>query len=254
MSSTSVGVVCRIINPRIEWIDLAEAKKHLRLPRHWLELEAMDFHPDLVNRAYAHLAYACKNDGENNARAVLANLGEGFHKPFDRSRFEPIESDPNFSLKQKALDAIEELSRFYSNRISAVIWDSLAHLASRPDPEVEKSIIKEAASGKLPFHYALVDSALHATGLVYTFLMHVNSVMFRHTGRVLVHNCDCNCSLVNLETIGGSIDYTLPRANIVAASQSVFTHCLAETWKTMECFLPFAYSISPESREIKALM
>ena len=70
----------------------------------------------------------------------------------------------------------------------------------------------------MPYHYALVDSALHATGLVYTFLMHVNSVMFRHTGRVLVHNCDCKCSLVNLVEMDGSINYTLPRANIMAAA------------------------------------
>lgn len=247
-------IICRTINPRMQWVDLAKARQEIRLPLPWPELEARGFHPDLVNRAYAHLAYARKHDGEDNARAVLAHLGEGFRKPFDRSRFEPAEGDPNYSLKQHALDALQELAEFYGNRISTVIWASLAHLACRSDPEREQSIIREAASGKLPYHYTLVDSSLHATGLVYTFLMHVNSVMFRHTERVLVHNCDCNCSLVNLEAIGGSIDYTLPCQNIIAASQSVFTHCLAETWKLMQCFLPFAYSITPEAQEIKALL
>ena len=119
---------------------------------------------------------------------------------------------------------------------------------------MEQSIIQADATGNLPYSYTLVDSALHATGLVYTFLMHVNSVMFKHTGRILVHNCDCNCSLVNLEEMGGRIEYDLPQGKIVGASQSVFTHLMAETYKLMECFLPFAYSITPEACKIKALL
>jgi hypothetical protein len=243
-----------VIEPRVKWIDLAEAKSIFTLPDPWPALAIGGFHSDLVNRAYAHLAYTDQFGGRENAEVVLAALGEGFVKPFSRFRFEPTNGDTNHALKMKALDAICELSVFYGDRISAVVWESLAHLTCRANPEVEQSIIREAAAGTLPHHYALVDSSLHATGLVYTFLMHVNSVMFRHTGRILVHNCDCSCSLVNLEEIGGSIDYALPREKIQAASQSVFTHLLAETFKLMECFLPFAYSITPESREIKALL
>jgi hypothetical protein len=242
------------IRPRTKWINLADAKAMLVLPEPWALLESQDFHADLTNRAYAHSAYAANNAFADNAYAVLFALGNGFIAPFDRSRFEPRHNDENLELKSSALDALDELAAFYGDRISSVVWESLAHLACREDPEVEKSIIKEAASGTLPHHYMLVDSALHATGLVYTFLLHVNSVMFKHTGRILVHNCDCNCSLVNLETIGGRIEYTPPRQNVVAMTQSVFTHLLAETVKLMECFLPFAYSITPEAYEIKALL
>lgn len=242
------------IQPRMKWVDLAQAKKNLTLPDPWPMLMDNGFHQDLTDRAYAHLAYTKEYGGYENAEASLAILGSGFAAAFSRFRFGPTDRDPNYKLKLKALDAIDELSAFYGNRVSAVVWDALAHLACREDPEREQSIIKEAASGTLPHHYLLVDCALHATGLVYTFLLHVNSVMFRHTGRILIHNCDCSCSLVNLEEIGGSIDYRLPRAKLQAATQSVFTHLLAETVKLMEDFLPFAYSITPEAQQIKALL
>jgi hypothetical protein len=242
------------IQPRMKWVDLADAKRTLTLPDPWPALTTHGFHQDLIDRAYAHLAYANEYGGSLNAEATLAILGKGFAAPFDRSRFEPTTHDANRALKAKALDALDELATFYGNRVSAVVWDALAHLACRADPEREQSIIKEAALGTLPHHYLLIDSALHATGLVYTFQLHVNSVMFRHTARILVHNCDCSCSLVNLEAIGGSIDYTLPQGKIQAATQSVFTHLLAETMKLMECFLPFAYGVTPEAREIEALL
>jgi len=249
--ATTIAVAIR---PNMKWVDLAEAKRTLTLPTPWPALIANGFHEDLVGRAYAHLAYSRAYGNCENAETCLAVLDKGFAAPFDRGRFAPTANDPNYALKTKALDAFSELSTFYGDRVSAVVWDSLAHLACRADPEEERSIIKEADSGTLPHHYLLVDCALHATGLVYTFLMHVNSVVFRHTGRILVHNCDCSCSLVNLEEMGGSLDYTLPRVKVQAATQSVFTHLLAETVKLMECFLPFAYSITPEAREIKALL
>jgi hypothetical protein len=246
-----------VIRTKTKWVDIPEAKRTLALPDPWPELESQAFHPDLVDRAYAHLAYAVRygeETAECNARVVLAIMGRGFTVHFDRSRFEPKPNDPNYELKTKALDAIDELAAFYGDRVSTVMWKSFACLACRENPEEERSIVKEGAAGTLPYHYTVVDSALHAAGLVYTFMLHVNSVMFRHTKRILVHNCDCNHSLVNVEEIGGSVDYTLPRANIKGATQSVFTHFLAETVKLIECFLPFAYSITPEAREIQELL
>jgi hypothetical protein len=252
MATATLGNLAVI--PQMKWINLNKAKKSLQLPDPWPALIAAAFHQDIVDRAYAHLAYCTEYGGLNNAELVLAALGEGFVNPFERLQFEPTLDDPNYELKVKSLDALTELSGFYGDRVSSVVWKSLAYLACRADPEVEQSIIQADATGNLPYSYTLVDSALHATGLVYTFLMHVNSVMFKHTGRILVHNCDCNCSLVNLEEMGGRIEYDLPQGKIVGATQSVFTHLLAETYKLMECFLPFAYSITPEACKIKALL
>lgn len=240
--------------PQIKWINLDKAKRSLQLPNPWPQLIARAFHQDIVDRAYAYLAYCTEYGGVPNAKVVLAALGVGFLNPFARSLFEPVPKDPHYDLKMRALDAITELSAFYGDRVSSVVWKSLAYLACRADPEVEQSIIQADATGDLPYSYTLVDSALHATGLVYTFLMHVNSVMFKHTGRILVHNCDCNCSLVNLEEMGGRIEYDLPAGKIKGATQSLFTHLVAETYKLMECFLPFAFSITPEACKIKALM
>lgn len=242
------------IQPCIPWVDLIEARRTIVLPDPWPELEGAGFHSDLLGRAYAHAAYCGQQEMGHNAAIVLSEVGQGFRQPFNPSAFCPQDTDPQGNLKNRALTAITELSRYYGDRVSSVVWNALAHLASREDPEQEASIIKEAATGRLPHHYMLVDSALHAVGLVYTFALHVNSVMFRHTGRILVHNCDCNCSLVNLEEVGGRIEYDLPLPKVVAASQSVLTHLLAETVKLIECGLPFAYSITPEARQIQAIL
>lgn len=245
------------IRSHVKWVDLSAAQRILTLPEPWPMLETNHFHEDLANRAYAHLSYSTRygdGDMQHNARVVLALIGAGFLAPFDRSRFEPKASDPNYDLKIGALNAVDELANFYRDRVSSVFWDSIASLACREDPEAERSIVKEGAEGKLPYHYAVVDAALHAIGLVYTFALHMNSVVFRHTGRILVHNCDCNHSLVNVEAIGGSVNYTMRRENVKNATQSVLTHFLAETIKLTDAFLPFAYSITPEAREIQELL
>lgn len=244
------------IRPQVKWVDLAKAKATIRLPEPWQALEARKFHQDLVDRAYGHLAYVSEYrlKGLDNAVSVLEALGEGFLMPFSPISFEPKQGDPSYDLKMKALNALNELRDFYGDRVSAVVWESFASLACRAEPEVEKSIIQEGAAGTLPYHYTIVDTMLHAAGLVYTFILHVNSVMFKHTGRILVHNCDCNHSLVNLEAVGGSIDYTPPAANIKTMTQSVFTHSVAETIKLMEDFLPFAYCLTPEAAEIQAIL
>lgn len=238
-----------VLRVNIKPIDITIARR-LVLPHPWPELEQEGFHPDLIDRAKAHLAWCQKNGYEENARIILASLGAGFKTPFSQARFSLQAGQNESNLRRSALMAITELAKFYSNRISSVVWNSLAHLAVRENPEEERSIVKEAKTGALPHHYMIVDSALHATGLVYTFMLHVQSAMFSHTGRILVHNCDCNCSLVNLEQVGGRIEFTLPPEKILPTSQSVFTHLVAETVKLTECGLPFAYSLSEESRDL----
>lgn len=234
---------------KTQWIT-DEERLVAPLPLSWRTLKKLSFHNDLMERAQAHAAYAKKHGFSQNAQYILEEVGKGFLTPFNPKDF----TQETQGLRTKAMSALVELSNFYENRIPSLVWNSFAHLATREDPEVEKSIIKEASSGKLPHHYTIVDSCLHASGLVYTFMLHVNSVMFKHTGRILNHNCDCSCSLINLEEIDGVIKYELPQKSIITASQSVLTHFLAETVKLQQDFLPFAYSITPEAKEIQCML
>lgn len=233
-------------------LDLSKMRKTVILPQSWHPLEAQDFHDDLIMRAYAHMAWTERTGNKvwiGNARAFLSAMAKGFAEPFDRTAFDPKEGDPHFDLKRRGLDAAEELSNEFGNRVSSVVWDSFAHLATRSEPEVMKSILKEADT--LPHHYAIVDAMLHATGKVYTFFLRVQSVFFRHTGMILVHNCDCGCSLLNLRPLQGSIQFELAgEKERFEATQSLFVHQCAESHLILNGRLPFEYTITTEAQEL----
>jgi len=229
-------------------LDIETAKKELRLPDSWQDLESKGFHTDLVDRAYAHLAWTTRTRNPTwigNARAFLASLGKGFQAPFKPAGFSPRIGDPYFEMKTRALQALECLAHEFGNRVSSVMWNSLAHLATRSEPEEKKSILKEADA--LPHHFGIVDTMLHAMGKVYTFALRVQSVFYEHTGMVLVHNCDCNCSLLNLKRVDGAIRFSLSSDERREATQSLFTHQCAESHLILDQMLPFEYTITKEA-------
>lgn len=225
------------------------------LPKKWKELIARGFpHEDLILRARAHMAWSERTGDAvtiRNAKAFLSAMARGFMKPFDRTMFQPQQGDPYFVLKTNALNALDALSKFFGDRVSSVTWNALAHIATRDEPEEKKSILKEA--NKLPHHYGIIDTQLHAIGKVYTFSLHMQSVFFGHTGRILVHNCDCDCSLLNLQPIDGVVKFSLSNQQLFEATQSLFTHQLAESHLILDEKLPFEYTITKEAQEILGL-
>lgn len=237
---------CEINGVLMELIPLTEEEiQSSPLPQFWTE-NLMDFHPDLLLRAQAAMAWAKREGFETNMKAHLSALGKGFVIHFCRSSFEPAIGATFYDLRKKGLDAIEELAIFYGDRVSSVVWDAFAHLAVREEPEEKRSILKEQDT--LPHHYGIVDTALHAAGKVYTFMMHVQSVFFKHTGMILVHNCDCNCSLLNLKKVDGQVVFNLQKSEILEPTQSLFTHLLAEGHLILDQKLPFEFSVTEEAK------
>ncbi len=119
-------------------LDIAAGRKTIPLPESWVELEKQGFHEDILLRAYAHLLWSMRAsektqnpDITHNARVFLASLGKGFLQPFSRKKFEPTQGDRYYTLKTQSLDAISEMSELFGNRVSAVVWNSFAHLATR---------------------------------------------------------------------------------------------------------------------------
>lgn len=215
---------------------------------------------DLIQRAWAHLEWT-KREAEKcaqppwvgNAKAFLASMAKGFQNPFNRQQFMPKSGDANFDFKVKVLNAISDASDFYGNRISSVLWDSFAYLGTRENPEVSRSILKEAT--ELPHHYGVVDCMLHASAKCYKLLLTVQSFMFARTGMVIDHNCDCDCSLVNLLTGTGemAVIFQIKPEQIFEATQSAFTHMLAESHLILNCKLPFEYAVTKEAALLKGV-
>lgn len=209
---------------------------------------------DLIQRAYAHLMWT-EREAEvcnqphwvGNARTFLSSMAKGFANPFKASDFMPEEGDPNASFKQSVVRAIQKASDFYGSRIPSVLWNSFAYLGTRENPEESRSILKEAA--ELPHHYGIVDTMLHASAKCYKLLLTVQSFMYKETGFVIDHNCDCDCSLVNLLEGTGemAVHFTIRPDQIFEATQSAFTHMLAESHLILNCKLPFEYTVTKEA-------
>lgn len=209
---------------------------------------------DLIQRAYAHLMWTEREAEKcnqphwvDNATTFLASMAKGFLNPFDRTKFIPQPGDLNYQFKVQVLNAIEEAAKFYGNRCPSVLWNSFAYLGTRENPEVSRSILKEAA--ELPHHYGIVDTMLHASAKCYKLLLTVQSFMFQQTGMVIDHNCDCDCSLVNLlEGTGDmAVVFNIREDQIFEATQSAFTHMLAESHLILNCKLPFEYTVTKEA-------
>jgi hypothetical protein len=239
----------------LQALDVEQVKKTSSLPLPWPELIEGGFHQDLVDRAYAYLGWIQKRNNPKeikNARAVLASTGKAFKEPFSKDLFPLEPKDPFYELKIKALDSITELSIKFGNRVDSTVWNSFAHLAVRENPELKKSILSE--QDLLPHHYGIVDTNLHAAGKVYTFMLQVQSTFFRHTGCILIHNCDCSCSLINLKKIDGAISFNIKEeSDLFECTQSLLTHKLAESHLLINEKLPFEFSITKEAQELFGL-
>lgn len=239
----------------LQALDVEQVKKDLALPDPWPKLIKNSFHQDLTDRAYAYLGWIQQRGIEReikNARAILASTAKAFIKPFDRDLFTLEKTDDFYDLKVKALNSIQELSEKFGNRVDSTIWNSFSHLAVRENPENKKSILSE--QDLLPHHYGIVDTNLHAAGKVYTFMLQVQSTFFKHTGCILVHNCDCSCSLINLKKIDGVVKFDLmDDTDIFECTQSLITHKFAESHLLINEKLPFEFSITKEAQELFGL-
>lgn len=247
------------ITMELEFLTIPSLKKmeqKLSQIKAWENLFKSGWHEeDLIQRAYAHLVWTMREAEKcnqphwvTNARAFLSAMAKGFLNPFNPEQFKSKSNeDPNYAFKMAVVSAISEASNFYGNRCPSVLWNSFAYLGTREDPEESRSILKEAS--ELPHHYAIVDTMLHASAKCYKLLLTVQSFMFQKTGMVIDHNCDCNCSLVNLLAGLGdmAVVFKIRPEQIHEATQSAFTHMLAESHLILNCKLPFEYTVTKEA-------
>lgn len=232
------------------------------LPGDWAALIESGFHPDLVLRAACAQRWCALNQEHmpehelvEPMRLFLERLAEGFGRRFDSTSFrEAIEDDDEHrELKLKALDAIDELAEFYGNRVPDLLWTTLAFISAREAPTEDRSIIVEVQQSALPEHYTFLDACLHALGKVYSLNFHVASIFSQHTGFVPIHNCDCGCSLHSLAPAGGGMNFEMPRANVVKATESFLTHVLAELVALAGFKIPFEFGVGDDAAAALAI-
>jgi hypothetical protein len=205
---------------------------------------------DLKLRAQGFWQQSQRLGFEPEAVEFLTYLGAGFKNKFNRTKFEPKEGDLYFQEKTRVLDAIEELSIQFDGRISTIVWESLAYLGTRPDPTKYASILAEKQY--LPLPYYIVDTVLHALGKVYGLKLHIDSVIFRHSGMIFEHNCDCSCSFHKPQDDGGGLAVFLSPERFPEATGALFSHLVSESLLLMGLKMPFEMGLSPESGEIMA--
>jgi len=226
-------------------IDLSVRKSSL-LPVSWCSLMTKGFHDDLLLRAKSFMAWS-EREGFPEAYQILDLIGKGFLEPFDANPFyaEIPEEDPNYRLKIEFVDAIKLLAREFGDRMSSVVWQTLAFMGTREDPLQEVTIVSQADRLTLP--WPLADAVLHSLGKVYGLKDHISSRIGEKTNYVLEHNCDCNHALKPLN--GGEMTIFLTPDRFQEATAALLSHLLSETVLIYFLKLPFDLGVTPETAE-----
>lgn len=230
------------INP----VDLSQP---VTLPDPWQELERSGFHPDLMERAKAFMLKARRDKFAACAKEFLEIIGHGFRVPFASGRFRPAMGDPDYRLKTDILEALDELSSEFGNRVSSLVWDTFAFLGTRPNPRQHATILSQADI--LPHPYWAADTVLHGAAKVYSFMFHMQSRVCEKAGIVFNHNCDCGCDVREPGT--GVVQCFMKPGEFPEATAALLSHLLCESKLIMKDKLPFELGLSPEAAEVMAI-
>ncbi|MFZ2804115.1 MAG: hypothetical protein WA001_02740 [Patescibacteria group bacterium] len=243
----SLGTFAPRVSVAIRPVDLSQP---VTLPEPWPRLIARGFHSDLLDRARAFLLLAEREQFVPEATEILRLTGEGFLTPFDRRPFEPAAGDPFADVKCRSLNALDQLSAEFGDRIPATVCQTFAFMATRPNPMERATILSMEKWLPLPWWYA--DAVLHAIGKVFGLMLHVHSRFYQHTGLVLEHNCDCNHAIQEPGE-DGMVRAFLPKVRFSEASAALLSHLLCEGKLIAVDALPFNLGLSPEAAEALAL-
>ncbi len=235
-------------------IQPVDLNQHVSLPKPWEQLGEFGFRPggeheDIFLRAKGFYLQCERKGCLEEGQAWLEYAGEGYLNPFNPAKFR-IAEDPDADFKRRAITALTELSSDFGRRVPSTVWDTIAFLATRPNPRQYKTIL--ASQEYLPFPYWVADTVLHGLGEVYGFKDHVNTVLFRHTGTVLEHNCDCGCDM-HSPNDGGVIEAPLPKDRWRVATAALCSHLCGQSVLITFLKLPFEMGLSPEAAEVMAL-
>lgn len=211
-------------------------------------MSAVRLDKDLADRAKGYWMQAVRLGMSDVAQEFLGHMARGYATPFNRAKFQPKPGDAFYDQKTAALDAFEDLAEQFSGRISNIVWESLAYLATRPDPTKEQSILAE--KDHLPLPYYVVDTVLHALGKVYGLKLHIDSTIFQRSGMIFEHNCDCSCYWQPPNE--GGISVFLDPSRFQEATAALFSHLVSESLLLMGLKMPFEMGLSPEAAEIMA--
>jgi hypothetical protein len=215
------------------------------MPKSWQILSSQNFHSDLMDRAGRFLALAQRDGYFEQAYSILDEVGKGFLNPFDSTKYEIKLQDSSQEFKINGLKAIQSLSDEFGDRISSVVWHSLAFMYVRENPTEEESILSQIKYLDLPWY--LVDTVWHSVGKVWRLKDHIDSTIFKYTGMVADHNCDCNH--VAQKPDSGEKSIFLAKDRHVMATNALFSHLLSESKLLVVDGMPFNLGLSPEVKE-----
>ena len=223
--------------------------EQVTLPNPWPTLEQSGFHQDLLDRAKGFMLQAKRLGFEEQAMDFLGRLGEGFMTPFKANSIIIADNDPDREFKVKALVALQELSDEFGDRVSSIVWQTFAFLATRPNPTGYATIL--SSKDHLPFPWWVADSVLHGVGKVYGFMLHIHTKMVQQSGVVFEHNCDCGCD-VHGGGKGFDVSAPLRTGRHTLATAALMSHLMGECLLITGLGMPFEMGLSPEAAEAMA--
>lgn len=200
---------------------------------------------DIVDISARFYQYSVNNGFENKTYQLLDLIGQSF-----LDRFTYLEFYNNMvniiDPKQKRaiidlLNALNELSIFFGNRIPSIVWESYAYMAIRENPFIKEKVYNIASQIRLP--WLVVDAVWHSVGKVWSLKNHIDSVIFKHSGLILSHSCDCN-HVTSQAKEGHIINVIIEKSEIEELTKAFYTHFLAELKLLVIDGLPFMLGLS----------
>jgi len=117
---------------------------------------------------------------------------------FNINDFKPCEEDPFYQLKANYLNAVKEINQRFGNRLPIQFYQVLGFMTLRQDPTQEERIpdLEHLLPGQMGWKFA--DAVLHALPLCSRLYFDVQTIINKHTGRILGHGCGCSCGLAEM--------------------------------------------------------
>lgn len=165
-------------------------------------LEENGFYPDLIASMrgfmdHMHNQKQCALGQEIAERFAAGYLGVA---TFSLDAFRPDPSDPLFTLKANYLAAMQEIFLRFHDRLPRQFYATLAFLGTRDDPTVEERIPEIEHLLPDGMNWQIADSMLHAMPLCSRLYFDIQTIINRHTGRILGHGCGCSCIMAEMPT------------------------------------------------------
>jgi hypothetical protein len=169
-------------------------------------LKESGFYPDIVISLERYMQFMHDSKQCSTGRTIAEEFAYGYlhAREFDIKHFRPKIEDAHFDLKESYADAIQVIFTTFGDRLPLQFYQTLAFMCLRENPAEDARIPDIAHLLPTGLSWQSADTVLHTFPICYRLNFHIQTIIHRHTGRILGHSCGCNHQLAAMPN--GNVD------------------------------------------------